>query len=1024
MKTVLATFISTKKQKMLSAMFAFLVFPVLLTQAQIIGDYRTATNGNWASSATWEVFNGSIWTSSSSYPGQEAGSYAINIQYGHTVSVPNTGIITTAMGPVVINGRLNLNGGNTTVVDFSLNTPQITITPDLITPASIEFIKKCKLILPLDAIIKVWTNGLIGDCNNNQEINIGANTFAVCNGAPGSIFTFAELMAGGGTINAIAVPSASSICLGESVNLTGSHSGAVANAPTYSWSNSGPATLIFSPSSTMQNTTITPTLGGIYTIILTVTTNNEGTFYNNSERITLIVNTKSANPTSVVAGTNYLMLGTSTTLSLQGGGGGSNEVVRWYTSSCGGALVGIGNNLRISPTVETTYYGRYENGVPCNYYSSCVQTTIHIIPFSNIWKGEISCDFGVADNWVNKTIPLNGQHIIFDELPLNNCVLDSNRTIGNITNGSDKFFVTNSHQLSISGCINFTGIGKFDATSAGSTIIFSGSTAQMIPGDIFYNNTINMLNINNTNGSSLIGNLTITQNLLLTNGALNIGVNTFTINGEINKTSGLLIGGISSNIIFGGTGVSTNLPAINVNNLTINRSNGIRLDGSVSIAGTLHLPLGVLSLGSNTIIFSGASPTRIAGVINAGDSLATVIFANTNPIEIPSQLFTGDVYDFTMNAIGGVSIYSDLSISNSLRFLKGLIYTDTNKIILGNLSNEIIGTDIDKYIDGSCCKIGNTSFVFPVGSNGVFAPIGISAAAGGGSATDSFTAKYISSMPHPTFDSTQHDETIARISGMEYWLLERVGTNKVAVTLSWDSRSGEVSDAEELTVAHWNSTTPIWEDKGGNVNTNNQTITTGLISSFSPFTLGSKSRSSNLLPVTFVSFEGNCENDRTFLTWETASETNNNYFEIQKSDDGKNWVFVSIVQGSGNSTQEIKYQYIDNSTESKLTYYRLKQVDFNGNYKYSRVISVSNCSEYFSELEIYPNPTIGMFHWLNNGIQEQIFSIDIFNVLGEKVYSSGGNSSEIDLTSQQNGIYFIHFNMNSKSIVKKIILEK
>lgn len=93
---------------------------------------------------------------------------------------------------------------------------------------------------------------------------------------------------------------------------------------------------------------------------------------------TLPVNILSADPTSASASATTICSGQSTTLTLSGGGGGTGQVIRWYTSSCGGTLVGSGNGLSVSPTTTTTYYGRYENPAPCSFNTSCQSVTVTV----------------------------------------------------------------------------------------------------------------------------------------------------------------------------------------------------------------------------------------------------------------------------------------------------------------------------------------------------------------------------------------------------------------------------------------------------------------------------------------------------------------------------------------------------------------------------------------------------------------------------------------------------------------------
>jgi len=528
--------ISTK----LSLSFLFLFFVVTVGYAQLTGDFRSMANGNWATANTWQTYNGTAWVTAATYPGQNAGNYSVTIVAGNEVSIPSTGLTTNAMGTVTINGQLTLNGKGTSQTLYSLNTHQIIITRDLTPWATILFLNKCILALPTDAILKVREKGLQGDCSNNQEIRIGVNKYAACNGAPGSIFTFAELMAGGGTINSILTSSSDNICLGESIQLAGEYSGAVVTTPTFSWASTGPGAITFSPSSVSQNTTITPIVAGLYTIALTVTTDNDGTLYSNTERVTLMVNQKSGNPTSAVAGSDTLMLGKSTTLTLQGGGGGNNETVRWYSSSCGGTLVGSGNPLTISPTVTTTYYGRYENATPCSYMTTCATTTVNIIAFANIWKGSIDTDFAKAGNWMDNTVPLSGQNILFDKNPVNHCILDADRTVGNIKNPSVKNMDASTHQLTINGALNFTNTGKIVAAQTTSTLSFAGNQLQMLPAITFLDTTIYNLIIQNNSGVQLAGNLVVTNNVQIQNGAkLTIPVHqSLKVNGLLDNQAG------------------------------------------------------------------------------------------------------------------------------------------------------------------------------------------------------------------------------------------------------------------------------------------------------------------------------------------------------------------------------------------------------------------------------------------------------------------------------------------------------
>jgi len=283
------------------------------------------------------------------------------------------------------------------------------------------------------------------------------------------------------------------------------------------------------------------------------------------------------------------------------------------------------------------------------------------------WYGSVSSNFGTPGNWSGGIVPPNGADIFFASLPNNDCVLDQNRILGDINNDHPTYkLVVNGKQLTITGNLTFTNGALIDATNTSSNVVFAGTAAQIIPTSIFLSNTLDSLTINNSSGVTLNGNLTIAQALNLNNGSFSIGANALTINGSISKNTGSLIGGASSNIIFGGSGASTILPAVSLNNLTLNRSNGIVLNGSVNIAGTLALTNGTLTVGANILTISGSSPTRISGNIDASNANATLFFNNPTAIILPQAIFAGNVNHLTIHNTGGITVSDDIHVEGIL----------------------------------------------------------------------------------------------------------------------------------------------------------------------------------------------------------------------------------------------------------------------------------------------------------------------------------------------------------------------
>lgn len=165
-----------------------------------------------------------------------------------------------------------------------------------------------------------------------------------------------------------------------------------------------------------------------------------------------------------------------------------------------------------------------------------------------------------------------------------------------------------------------------------------------------------------------------------------------------------------------------------------------------------------------------------------------------------------------------------------------------------------------------------------------------------------------------------------------------------------------------------------------------------------------------LLPITLVSFDAEDKGDSVKLIWETATETNNDHFTVEKSINGTNWVEVKIIKGAGNSTSIHDYETFDNAPYSGLSYYHLKQTDYDGKTTVSRMESIyrGNGSEGFS---LFPNPTRNVLV-LNIKESMGMASVTIFNIYGQLVWSTIQNTSIkkeeiIDISSLKAGSYFI-----------------
>lgn len=135
------------------------------------------------------------------------------------------------------------------------------------------------------------------------------------------------------------------------------------------------------------------------------------------------------------------------------------------------------------------------------------------------------------------------------------------------------------------------------------------------------------------------------------------------------------------------------------------------------------------------------------------------------------------------------------------------------------------------------------------------------------------------------------------------------------------------------------------------------------------------------LPVELTKFNSTVGNKDILLDWQTASESNNSHFEIEKSKDGNRFEKIGTVEGKGSTTERQDYTFTDKNPTVGLNYYRLKQVDFDGEFEYSK-ISVT-AFERQKEITFFPNPT--STELIIEGTWEGEVDILIYNLRGQLI---------------------------------------
>jgi hypothetical protein len=167
------------------------------------------------------------------------------------------------------------------------------------------------------------------------------------------------------------------------------------------------------------------------------------------------------------------------------------------------------------------------------------------------------------------------------------------------------------------------------------------------------------------------------------------------------------------------------------------------------------------------------------------------------------------------------------------------------------------------------------------------------------------------------------------------------------------------------------------------------------------------------LPIELISFDGEYKNDVVQLHWVTASEINNDYFTLERSIDGQNFIKIADIKSSGNTNENTYYQYEDNHFTVGQIYYRLKQTDFDGSYTFSNIIGF-NIDKPISEMKVFPSPSADFIAIQASGLVTSDIKIHLFDLQGklmlESQISAGSTICYLDIQTLYDGHYIIRIN--------------
>ncbi len=975
------------------------------------GDYRSQTSGNWNAAATWQKYNGSSWVAAATGPTSTAAT--ITIQTGHSVTVTANvtvdQVVINTDGIVILNSGITMTLANGTGTDLSVsgifrNAGTVTVNASAV--INVQNSGKYQhnyTTSPGTIPTATWTSGstceIIGYTTNSSSpsgLQSFSNFIWNCASQSSSI----NLNGGLTTINGnmtIASTGSSMLYLASaastlSVGGTFTHSGGtfslsnssgitstlavtgayLQSAGTFSVVDGSNATGVVNVFGNYSHTGGTLTVGGNSSTTATVNFKKSGT-----QTFTASSNTVTGNVDFVVFSGAILSLGTNTVtgrnFTLSAGGGLQLGSPNGITSS------GASGNIQVSGTRSFNIGSDYTyNGSSAQQAGNGLPSTVRNLTINN------SSSLTLAQNTaVSNVLTL---------------------TTGKLYTGSFEIATTSS----ASGAITGNTSSSYIIGNLRRTVSSSGVYAYPLGTATLYE--LMTLTLSGTSGFT-----TVLGNFVNSNP-----------NDTVNSLSSITVSGVDMTELldYGYWTLTPNLPLTSGSySVELNEQGYTNLLGSGTIYSVLYRPGSLLSWSDtgthadNTQSVSGGVVTAVRSTYSSFGEYAIALgdfISFNNP----------SLYSGTAGAIGAIYIFP-----NVMRMIDAWVeITDIQGgASLSTIDDPSVGYDesFQPFIRYAVNDTGYLEWRITFKKAGTATDTTLLKMTATGVDVDGSisSGKYIrefidATMPTSYSLDPATNLTITNLSGHYRAMGSTTNISNI-----------DTSQRQAMYQLNYNNVNSIMYRTGAaSTMTSTQTRQTSLYFRSFNLTVGNIA-----LPIKLTYFGAKLRQNRVDLTWTTATETNNDYFTIERSTDGESFEKLLTKRGAGNSTTTRNYEATDDNPLPGYSFYRLKQTDYDGHFTYSDIKTVNNKGE-ASDLalleikNISPNPFTSHFEVNFISRQRGSVEISILNSSGAIVahqkaeISEGYNNTEFrDLENLQDGIYFVTLICGETRTVKKII---
>jgi len=845
------------------------------------------------------------------------------------------------------------------------------------------------------------------------------------------------------------VGSNSAVCSGSGIVI--GNAGTVGN--TYSWSPTAGLS-----SSVLSNPLASPTINSTYTLTETVT----ATGCNASNSVVVTVNptgqwlgtfssdwnnplnwcggvptatTDVIIPTGVLANEpsifnapnatcRNLNIQSGHTLSLLTGGNldltGSITIGGTFTHT-GGTLTLNGTTPQTLPAITTF------NLVINNNSGSGVTLTGNITVNGNLTINNSYLNVTPVIKTMNvaKNITLVAGGYFFD-----NCLDYLNITTNNAT--SIQTFTGNGQLIK---CLNLTSV-----KTAGSLVFagVAGNTDAYITGDLLINNTGTAVFTDNGNTLTIgddvqLGSATSTSANFNFTGTLIFDCSSASTDVHLSDFGGTAITVAKLNNIVLDPEAAAPITTVQIYPL-VSTGQTVFFEGNLSILNTNSLNP-VLNSNNNSISLKGNWTNYNSTGFTEGTGQVSFVGTSSQTINAPEAF-----NKLQINNSNGITINNNILISSQLILTNGKLSTGANEAqVISSAVGSVSGYSIASWVNGNLRRnVASTgTYDFPVGDATNYQLATVTLNSHDVSMTNilAFFNSVVTGAA-PAYPTTEiNGDGINGVLNSGFWTITPNAYTSVNydVTLTQRGFSNYSGNANQMGVIKRPNASAIWSgttlaNSNGHHDNATQSIGGGiavakrtLVTSFSDFAIGFGAYP---LPVELTTFNATpIDNKQINLLWNTQAELNCKYFSVQRSAEGINFSELGKVNGNGTSQISHDYTFIDHSPLCSIAYYRLMQVDENGENHYTPIEAATiNCSNNFS---VYPNPTLGNIMIDLSSINADNSIVKIIGLDG-KIYMTFNSSSvllNIDASKLPAGFYFVNISNGNQTLNSSFIRE-